>query len=256
MIPYLDLPPLRIGPYELGSFGLLVWTGIIVGWFVARWRARQVGLDPGITSSLVAVCAFFGLLGSHWVYLFAYHPEVFRHDPWSLIHIWQGMSSYGGMFSAGIAYAVFVRRWGIPFMPYAEVLTFAFTHGWFFGRLGCSTAHDHPGCPSKFWLAVKFPDGPRHDLGFYEWLLCFLWIPLVHWLGRQKRIDKSPPGTLIHTMLIAYGVPRFFLDFLRADDLPNCDLRYAGLTPAQYGCIAFWLIALRFFIRQRKRAAV
>lgn len=252
MVPYLDLPPLRIGQHEFGSFGLLVWTGIIVGWFIARWRARQVGLDPHVVSNLVAVCAFFGLLGSHWVYLFAYHPEVFRDNPWSLIQIWQGMSSYGGMFSATLAGAVYLRWHRVPFLPYADVCVFTFTHIWFFGRLGCTTVHDHPGCPSQFWLAVKFPDGPRHDLGFYEWLLCFLWIPLVHWLGRKRQIDDPPRGTLTHAMLIAYAVPRFFLDYLRATDLPGCDVRYGGLTPAQYGCIAFVLLAMRFFVKSRK----
>ena len=30
------------------------------------------------------------------------------------------------------------------------------------------------------------------------------------------------------------GIPRFFLDFLRASDLGFVDRRYNGLTPAQY----------------------
>ncbi|MBK8090824.1 MAG: prolipoprotein diacylglyceryl transferase [Verrucomicrobiaceae bacterium] len=255
MVPYLDLPPLQVGGHSFGVFGLLVWVGIITGYFVARWQARRVGLDSQIVSSLVAVCAFFGLLGSHWVFLFVYHPEVFRADPWSLIQIWQGMSSYGGMFTSALAGAIFVRWLRVPFLPYADVCVFTFFHVWFFGRLGCTTAHDHPGCPSQFWLAVKFPDTPRHDLGLYEWLLCFLWLPLVHWLGRKERIASSPPGTLLHIMLIAYAVPRFFLDFLRATDLPSCDVRYGGLTPAQYGCIVFVLIACRFFVRRNRSSS-
>jgi phosphatidylglycerol:prolipoprotein diacylglycerol transferase len=121
--------------------------------------------------------------------------------------------------------------------------------------MGCTTAHDHPGCPSQFWLAVRFPDGPRHDLGFYEFLLCFLWLPLVYWLGRKKKVDDPPRGTLMHAMLVAYAVPRFFLDFLRAYDLAYRDVRYAGLTPAQYGCIFFTIVGIRFLLKNRPRPA-
>ncbi len=52
-------------------------------------------------------------------------------------------------------------------------------------------------------------------------------------------------------MLVAYSVPRFFLDFLRAYDLAYRDVRYFGLTPAQYACIACTLIGLRFLLKTK-----
>lgn len=255
MVPYLDLPHLKLGSLVFHPFGLLVWTGIVVGFHIARRRARQVGLDAALISRLVIIAAASGLIGAHWVHLAAYHPEEFWANPWSAFRVWAGMSSYGGFFSAAAAVAFYVRWKKIPFLPYADVLVFAFTHGWFFGRMGCTIAHDHPGTPSQFWLAVKFPGGPRHDLGFYEFLLCFLWLPLVYWLGREKKIDHPPRGTLLHTMLVAYAVPRFFLDFLRASDLAYCDMRHVGLTPAQYGCIFFTIIGLRFLLKNRPPSA-
>lgn len=78
------------------------------------------------------------------------------------------------------------------------------------------------------------------------------WVPLVHWIGRKKKVDDPPRGTLLHVMLVAYSVPRFFLDYLRAYDLANSDVRYFGLTPAQYACIAFTLIGLRFLLTSKK----
>ena len=39
-----------------------------------------------------------------------------------------------------------------------------------FGRLGCTLVHDHVGSRSEFLLAIRFPDGARHDLGLYELL--------------------------------------------------------------------------------------
>ena len=251
MVPYLDIPTLRLGPLSIQPFGLLICIGIVVGWFVAKWRARQVGLDVKVVRDLVRLCIVFGLFGAHLVHLLAYHPEELAASPWVLFKVWAGMSSYGGMFSATIACAIYLRIQRVPFLPYADVIVFAFMHIWFFGRLGCTTAHDHPGHLSQFWLAVKFPNGPRHDLGFYEFLLCFLWIPMIHWLGRKKQVDDPPRGTLLHAMLVAYSVPRFFLDFLRAYDLAYSDVRYFGLTPAQYACIACTLIGLRFLLKTK-----
>lgn len=255
VVPFLDLPPLRFGPLTMQPFGMLVCVGIIVGWFVARWRARQVGLDVKVVRDLARLCVVFGIFGAHLVHLFAYHPEEFQANPWSILKIWEGMSSYGGMFSAAIAMAIYLTVARIPFLPYADVLVFAFPHIWFFGRLGCTFAHDHPGHLSTFLLAVKFPDGSRHDLGFYEWLLCFFWVPLVHWIGRKKKVDDPPPGTMLHVMLVAYSIPRFFLDFLRAQDIPYHDVRHFGLTPAQYACIVCTVFGMRFLMQARKPLA-
>lgn len=49
-------------------------------------------------------------------------------------------------------------------------------------------------------------------------------------------------------LAVGYSVPRFFLDFLRARDLPFVDGRILGLTPAQYLVIVWtalgiWLLA-------------
>lgn len=61
VVPFLDIPPLRLGPLSIQPFGLLVCLGAIVGLFVAKWRARQVGLDVKIVRDLVRLCCVFGL---------------------------------------------------------------------------------------------------------------------------------------------------------------------------------------------------
>jgi hypothetical protein len=59
--------------------------------------------------------------------------------------------------------------------------------------LGCTIDHDHPGIHSHFILAVKYPDGARHDLGFYEWLFT---IGLIVVLLFIRRAD-FPSGAII-----------------------------------------------------------
>lgn len=248
MIPYLDLPSFHVGAFEIQPFGVLVCIGIVVGTILAERRARRVGLDPGVVRNFVRLSAVLGVFGSHVVDLAMNHPEQLRSDPWSLLRFWSGLSSFGGFICAALAVIVYVRRRGIPLLPYADVFMFGFFPMWFFARSGCATAHDHPGYLSDFFLAVKFPGGARHDLGLYEALLGFVWVPFMHWLGRKNDVNDPPPGSILAAMVIAYSVPRFFLDFLR-----EYDLRYFGLTFAQYGCVVFTALGASFLIRLRAR---
>jgi phosphatidylglycerol:prolipoprotein diacylglycerol transferase len=93
------------------------------------------------------------------------------------------------------------------------------------GRLGCALQHDHPGVSSTHWLAVRFPDGPRFDLGLLEFLYVSVVAGLFAWLDRRPR----PDGFYIGLFFAVYGPVRFAMDVLRVGEA-----RYAGWTPGQY----------------------
>jgi len=133
----------------------------------------------------------------------------------------------------------------------AEVLLQALVVGWMFGRLGCTLVHDHIGRLSEFPLAIQFPGGARHDLGFYELLYTVLvLLPAVLVLNRRAR----PPGATIAWIALLYAPARFLGDLLRNTDLPGADQRYFGLTLAQYGCVALLFVGLAFVRRIRRTA--
>jgi len=48
------------------------------------------------------------------------------------------------------------------------------------------------------------------------------------------------------------------MDFLRLPENEGGDTRYAGLTPAQYGCIALWIFgfAMIFYLRSLRARGV
>jgi phosphatidylglycerol:prolipoprotein diacylglycerol transferase len=129
---------------------------------------------------------------------------------------------------------LYIRRHGLPVLPWLDVLARGFSLAYVFGRAGCSVAHDHPGIPSDFFLAVaypataRFPAGPRHDLGLYELLLWIAIFAAFHWLGRRPR----PSGFYIGWLIVVYAPIRFGLDFLRTNDMTHL-----GLTFAQWCCL-------------------
>jgi phosphatidylglycerol:prolipoprotein diacylglycerol transferase len=251
MIPYLDVQPIRLGGLlTLQPFGLLVVTGCVVGYAVGRWHAGRVGLDQQVFRSFTLWVLTPAFLSAHWVALLAYYPGAIWHDPMSLLRINTSLSSFGGFLGAALGAVSYWRLYGhqtgLSLRSYGDAVAVGWTAGWFFGRLGCTLAHDHPGLPSDFWLAVQFPAGPRHDLGLYEWFYTIGLNLLVFSIrGRQL-----PPGALLGLVSVCYAPGRFLLDYLRAEDI-----RYAGLTPGQYFSLGLLLFGLWILATSRNAPA-
>jgi phosphatidylglycerol:prolipoprotein diacylglycerol transferase len=245
VIPYLNIPPLELGPIKIHLFGVLVAIGILLGASVTIRRARERKLDEPAMRSAITWLLVGGFIVAHLVALLAYEPHRIVNEPWSILMFWSGISSYGGFLGAFLGLYFFVRRKRLPFGPYADAVALGLLPGWIFGRLGCYTAHDHPGLPTDFFLAVKYPDGPRHDLGFYELLYTIVLFALFEWIRRRS----LPAGRLAQILGILYAPVRFALDFLR-----SADARYLGLTPAQYASILLFGLCVFLLVRPARPA--
>jgi len=232
MIPYIDIKLPSIFGLRIEPFGICIFLGCIVGIHYAKKRARDQHLDPRVIDDIAIYCCILaGFVGAHLFHFLAYEPHVFFKNPMVFFTQYRsGLSSFGGFLSAALAIVIYLRKKRLPFLPYGEAILFGLLPGWIFGRLGCTTAHDHPGKFTNFFLGVKYPDGVRHDLGFYELILTIIMTAIIY--GMAKNNKDRPTGFYLFTSLIMYCVVRFFLDYLRV-----ADAKYAGLTPAQYACI-------------------
>lgn len=242
LLPYFQLPVWELGPLVLDPWAILVCAGFIVGLEISRARAIRLGLDVRDLVDGAVFTVAMGFFVGHIVHVAAYNPHLIAEKGWTeLLRVWGGFSSTGGMLGAIIGstlfYKVLRKR---PFWVHADAIMFGFPVGWIFGRLGCFTAHDHIGKKSDFFLAVDFPGGPRHDLGLYEALLTVI-IAVTFVILRNRPFR---PGLFVALFAAMYAPIRFLLDFLRNTDLENADVRWAGLTPAQWVMIAFFGISL------------
>jgi phosphatidylglycerol:prolipoprotein diacylglycerol transferase len=248
MIPYFELREIPIaGGRSLSVFGTLVALGIFAGAWFAERRARLLGMPEHEIPGAILSAVVPGLILAH---LFALLPAgITNWTPRTLFEFWNGMSSFGGFAGALLGLGIYYGRSRRSWLPTADILVQALVIGWLFGRLGCTLVHDHIGRPSDFPLAVRFPDGPRHDLGLYEFLYTVaVLVPAVFILNRRPR----PPGTNVAVLALLYAPVRFLLDFLRQTDLPGADARYLGLTMAQYGCIVLAGIGIALLVRVRR----
>jgi phosphatidylglycerol:prolipoprotein diacylglycerol transferase len=223
--------------------------GVFAGVLFAERRARHLGLSEADIHAAIAWAVIPGFLVAHVWTLFSGHRPS-GSSPWSMLQFWNGMSSFGGFAGALAGLLVgFSRRPAPVRLAVAEVLLQALVVGWVFGRLGCAVVHDHIGRLSTFPLAIRFPDGARHDLGLYDMLFTLLvLVPAVVVLNRKPR----PPGATIACISLLYAPARFLLDLLRNTDLPGADARHLGLTTAQYACIGLAGIGLTFARRAVK----
>jgi phosphatidylglycerol:prolipoprotein diacylglycerol transferase len=255
VIPYFQIPPLRIGPIAIQPFGVLAAAGVYLASLLLVRRARDEGLDPAPLNAFATWALVGGIVGGHLVHLFLYHPEELRSGGiLQVFKVWDGLSSTGGVLGGLVAGAAYFRARHLSFAAYGDVFALSVAPGWAVARLGCFSVHDHPGVLTSFPLAVAFPGGARHDLGLYDALLLTA-ITVVLYAARRTELR----GSLLALLALLYGIGRFLLDFLRARDLPYVDARYAGLTPAQWFCIALVVYgALRVTVALRhhpRRAA-
>jgi len=251
VIPYFDKAEVQILGVTFHTFGFLVAIGVLLGHMVIVRRAKALGLVPIKTVDTFVLVVFVG--GFFFGHLFDtlfYHPETWRRDPWELVKVHHGLSSFGGIVGANITGIAFIVWKRLPGWVFGDLCAYAFPFGWLLGRAGCAVVHDHPGHLTQSVLAVRFPAGPRYDLGLMEFALTPLLIALVVLVSRRTR----RPGTIAGALAVAYPLLRFPLDFLRATDLgSDGDLRYAGLTPAQWACFGFVAVGVAILAEARKQ---
>jgi phosphatidylglycerol:prolipoprotein diacylglycerol transferase len=239
MIPYIEPPVFEIGAWSISGFRILVAMAVLSGYVVALQRVKQSDLPRNDVANFIIWVVIFAFIGSHLFAMLAYHPEAVWKDPLALLNFFGAMSSFGGMVGGIIGGALFLR-WHDQLcvnrlLKHLDIIAYAFPFGWVFGRTGCSVAHDHPGIASTHWLAVRFPGGPRFDLGLLE-LICTMLIVLIFFLLRKR---QWPSGFFVALFLILYNPARFFLDTLRV-----ADARYLGWTPGQYMAVLMTLSGL------------
>jgi phosphatidylglycerol---prolipoprotein diacylglyceryl transferase len=248
MIPYNLLPDhlFDLFGYPIHMFGVLVAIGVILGDRIVVREGTKRGLEARDVKFLNARIVIVGFIMAHLVSVIFYFPERIKQSPWILINFWAGLSSFGGFLGALLAFLYYTRKEKIPALVYADSVALGLSVGWIFGRTGCFSAHDHPGRKTDFFLAVRFPEGSRFDLGLLELLFTIVMTAILFAYARKPRAA----GRIIGLFATMYAPVRFFLDFLRATDVERPDERYAGLTPAQWACMATLAVGIWLLTRK------
>ena len=72
MLPYITIPPIEIGPVTIYPFGLILATGVLVGWKVCDVYRRRHGMDVATMNSLLWRVVVVGFITAHLSDVFLY----------------------------------------------------------------------------------------------------------------------------------------------------------------------------------------
>ncbi len=227
-------------------YGIMIAVGLLFAFLVLFLYGKKKKIDEklidfifydGIISILLGFAAAT-LFQS--VYNYLEHPERGFHLG--------GMTFIGGLVGgAAVFLGVYFLTAGnfrknipgtlsdvLPILPCCITVA----HG--FGRIGCFFAGCCYGKETDCFLGIKFPNlpNPVHPTQLYEAAFLFLLFGLLSYLVLKKNFQHT-----LGLYLIAYGVFRFAIEFIRGDDRGKF---IGALSPSQFWSI--FMIAIGIFL--------
>lgn len=214
----------KIGSYPVYSYGAMLALAFLVCSFLAKRRAISVGMDGDKVLDLSILLIIAGVIGGRLMFVLL-DIEYFKNRPLDIFKIWEGgLAWYGGLILAVISGLVFLRIHKMPVLRTADLMMPYVALGQAIGRIGCFLNGCCYGKPTALPIGVVFDpeQGTVLPTQLFESAAMFL-----VYLILRKRAPSN--GRTLFLYLIFYSVFRFFIEFLRGDNM----LTIMGLTFSQ-----------------------
>lgn len=267
-IPYTTFPDIELGPLTLRTFGLMVALGVLLGAWIAAMYAERFGVPRDDTYRVGTWMVLAGIIGSRLTWAATHTDQI--ENPVDVIAIWEGGIQFsGGFICALIVGLPFFRRWRkLLRWQVLDGYALGLSIGLALGRVGCYAVGEHFGRTTDFFLASRYDGGEVreptlgdvplvpgttfHNTSLYEFIYLVVLFAgmgaLV--LATRRRGREVTPGTLVGAFVLYYGVMRFISDSFRVNDE-----RVAGMTGAQWMCLAMIPAGLWILLKVRPRLA-
>jgi phosphatidylglycerol:prolipoprotein diacylglycerol transferase len=223
MIAYPNIDPvfLKIGPLAFRWYGLMYAISFVLAVFLIPIIAAQkkVKITKEDVSDLLFYAAMGVILGGRIGYILFYNPVFYFTNQTKLFAVWEGgMSFHGGLSGAIIAGLLFCRTRKYSFYELADISMINVSIGLGLGRIGNFINGELFGRPTNLPWCMVFPQGGdicRHPSQLYQAMLEGVAISLILLFLSKKDL---PRGTLFWSLILFYGLFRFFVEFVREPD--------------------------------------
>ncbi len=258
---------IKIGPITIHSFGLMMATSFLVGYYILAWEVKRRGEDEKFASDLIFWGAIGGIIGAKLFSIFENFHDLLL-DPIHTLFSGSGFVYHGGLLGGTIAVTLllYLRKKSIG--SYADIIGPVLLLGQGIGRIGCLMAGCCHGATTNCGFGIQYPGGsqasyfqyhehlldsalmkslPVHASPLYETIFNFIMFFLIIKLIRPRLTTKG--STFAIVMMIA-GAERFLLEFVRINPKTLW-----GLTNYQFSSIFFLIlgfILLMFFAKKEK----
>lgn len=238
------------GPFSIQSFGLAIAAAIAVFTvLVLRDPKRPHIISQDAFVDLLMIGSCVGFLGARLLYIFGEWHSLSLID---MLSIWNGGFSFlGGAISVTLIMPWYIKKQGIPFLPFADLVCLYMPLLQSIARLGCLAAGCCFGQASTLPWAITYTDPdsfapchiPLHPTQLYS-SIGLLIIFLALYYGAQRICSK--PGQIAGLYFIGIGIERCMVDFWRADHeyLANIEI----LSLHQILAVSLVVFGLCFFM--------
>ena len=257
----IDLDPnlLTVGNFTLTWHGVFSVLGILAAIRMTQWLAwRQDQIDGDKIYDAAFWAVVIGLLGAR-IHFVAENWHLFQAAPIKVFYVNEGgISQWGGIFGAMLGIWIWSYRNKVSFWKLLDAVSLPALVGLAVGRIGDVINGEHHGTPTTLPWGVRYvnahtlgqPGSVVHPEVAYEMILCLgLVLLLLPFYARLKA--RFPDGVIGLVFLALYAVGRFFLSYLRADQIEY------GLRQAQWASLVMVVLAIGFslYLLRRRAAA-
>lgn len=250
---------IKIGPLSIKTYGVFVAIGFISALIYCSKRAQEKGYSKELVLDILLYIMISGIAGARITYVLQ-NWEFYRSNLVEIFYIWSGgLVLYGGIILATTVGIIYLRVKKQEVFCFADFAAPAIFLGVFFGRIGCFFAGCCYGKPCDLPWAVTFKNTAGlaplnvalHPTQIYEALFCGLLFAWLHFLDKKKKSYNLVDGSIFFASLIAYGIWRFFIEFLRGDDRGP---KIIGLFPSQFFSLLVVLVSIgvSYYLWQKK----
>lgn len=213
---------LKIGPFTIYGYGLMIAIGIFAAYSLAEYRARKLdGVDDERVFGLTAWAVVGGLAGGKVMYYITIIPQIIS-DP-SLLYrdLLEGFVIYGALIGGFVGIWLYCRRWKLNLLSYLDLALPSVALAQGFGRIGCLLAGCCYGMETDSALCIIFresayaPNGiPLIPTQIISSVLDFAHFAVLIWFAKKW---KKEEGQVAGLYFVLYSAGRFILEFFRGD---------------------------------------
>jgi phosphatidylglycerol:prolipoprotein diacylglycerol transferase len=249
------------------SYGVMLGTAMVVGWFLAMRLARADGISSTAAGAVYMWTAVWAIIGARVLYVVTQYREF--ESP---LHIFMlnrgGLVAYGGLIGGFLASWFTCHRRRIHLLRWADVSAPSVVLGTAITRIGCLLFGCDYGRRSDLPWAIRFPKGSPawsdhiasfklpsssdysfsvHPTQLYETLAGLAVFALLMYLRRVRKFS----GVVFVGWVIGYGVLRSIIEIFRGDnDRGEVGMlstsQFIGITSAMLGLILLVVLVKRY----------
>jgi phosphatidylglycerol---prolipoprotein diacylglyceryl transferase len=250
-------PEIQVLGISIKTFGLAFAIAFIACGAVVARRLKELGKPVDWAYEIIFAALVGGVVGARGYYLIQHYDQV-KHDLVGSIFSGSGLVWYGGAIGGAIAVVAWMRWRDALSLWMLDTTAIGLALGYAIGRIGCQVSGDGDyGIRSDLPWAMGYPHGTVptppgvtvQPTPIYETVAMAL---IAYGLWRMR--DRVRPGVIFATYLLASGLERILVEFIRR----NKEV-LAGLTAPQLESVALCVVGLVWLgllVRRRGRAGL